>query len=380
MCARKFGVVEIPRSVPKIECAALPAVCFKKDQSLSISRKNDHLDIVLGGNATSSISAGFENFTFEHIALPEIDLDEIELGTEFLGRHISAPLLVSSMTGGPSRAEFINANLATACEELRIALAVGSQRVAIDSDGSAGLGRRLRDLAPSIPLIANFGAAQLNLGYGRDEAMRAVEMIGADALIIHLNPLQEAVQPEGDRNWRGLFQAIENLAKSLPIPLAVKEVGSGISAGVARRLVDAGVAIIDVAGAGGTSWAAVEAGRAQSPLQAKVAQAFVGWGQPTAQAIAEVRAACPDATVIGSGGVRDGVDIAKAIRLGADVVGQAAGTLAAATVSAEAVIDHFRAITMQLKVACFCTGSADLAALKRARLRRSDGSVVSDHG
>ncbi|KAA0972674.1 type 2 isopentenyl-diphosphate Delta-isomerase [Aureimonas fodinaquatilis] len=336
---------------------------------MSISRKNDHLDIVLGGHAASSVSSGFERFVFEHVALPEINMDEIELGTEFLGKRISAPLLVSSMTGGPERAELINANLATACEELGIAFAVGSQRVALETDENAGLGRRLRDLAPSIPLMANFGAAQLNLGYGREQAMRAVDMIGADALIIHLNPLQEAVQPEGDRNWRGLFQAIEHLAGNLSVPLAVKEVGSGISAPLARRLFNAGVSIIDVAGAGGTSWAAVEAGRAHSPVQAEVARAFTGWGQPTADAIHEVREACPDALVIGSGGVRDGVDVAKAIRLGADLAGQAAGTLGAATVSADAVMDHFNAIIAQLKVTCFCTGSKDLQTLKEARLR-----------
>lgn len=339
---------------------------------MSINRKNDHLDIVLRGDASSPVSTGFERFVFEHVALPEIDMDEIKLDTQFLEKGISAPLLVSSMTGGPDRAEAINANLAIACEELGIALAVGSQRVAIDTIGNAGLSRRLRQYAPNIPLIANFGAAQLNLGYGRDEAMRAVEMIGADALFIHLNPLQEAVQPEGDRNWRGLLAAIENLARAMPVPVAVKEVGSGISGRIARRLYDAGVSIIDVAGAGGTSWAAVEAGRAQSPLQAAIARAFAGWGQPTADAIAEVRKACPDATIIGSGGVQDGVDAAKAIRLGADLAGQAAGTLSAATISAEAVVDHFTAIISQLRVTCFCTGSIDLAALREARLAQAD--------
>lgn len=358
--------------------AALLAV--ERARSLSISRKNDHLDIVLAGRGTSSVSAGFDRFVFEHVALPEIDMDEIEVGTHFLGKHISAPLLVSSMTGGPERAELINANLATACEELKIAFAVGSQRVAIEANGDAGLSRHLRDLAPSIPLLANFGAAQLNLGFGQDQAARAVEMIGADALIIHLNPLQEAVQPEGDRNWRGLLLAIEQLASRLPVPLVVKEVGCGISGKLARRLVDAGVSVIDVAGAGGTSWAAVEAERASSALQAEVARAFIGWGQPTAQAIADVRASCPETFIIGSGGIRDGVDVAKAIRLGADLVGQAASTLDAATVSADAVTDHFRVIIMQLKVTCFCTGSKDLQALKLSRLRRLDvtGTYGSD--
>ena len=332
-------------------------------------RKNEHLDIVLGGRGKAGAKrTGFDDIAFEHAALPEIDLNHIRLDTEFLGRRIRAPLLVSSMTGGPARAEQINRNLAIACETLGIALAVGSQRVAIESADSGGLGRTLRQLAPSVPLLGNFGAAQLNLGFGAAEAMRAVEMIGADALIIHLNPLQEAVQPEGDRNWHGLLGKIEALARALPVPLVVKEVGSGISARLARRLVDAGVKVIDVAGVGGTSWASVEAERARTPAQAAVARAFADWGQSTATAIAAVRAACPDAVVIGSGGIRDGVDAAKAIRLGADLVGQAAGALAAATVSAEAVIEHFSVVIAQLRVACFCTGSVDLRALRTARL------------
>jgi isopentenyl-diphosphate delta-isomerase len=336
---------------------------------LTINRKNEHLNIVLGGRGASSASSGFDHIAFEHAALPELDMDAISVDTRFVGKWIKAPLLVSSMTGGPQRAAAINVNLAIACEELGIALAIGSQRVALDSGDDAGLGRELRRHAPTIPLLANFGAAQLNLGYGVDQARRAIDMIEADALIIHLNPLQEAVQPEGDRNWSGLFTAIEGLARAVDVPLVVKEVGSGISARLARRFVDAGITIIDIAGAGGTSWAAVEAERAQSARQAAIARAFIGWGQPTAEAILDVRTACPEATIIGSGGVRDGVDAAKAIRLGADIVGQAAGVLSAATESSEAVVDHFAAIVGQLRVACFCTASSDLAALREAPLR-----------
>lgn len=332
-------------------------------------RKNQHLDIVLGGRGRGAARTGLDEVAFEHVALPELHLDEIDLSATFLGRRIGAPLLVSSMTGGPARAQAINRNLARACAALRLPLAVGSQRVAIEEGGSAGLGRELRALAPEVPLLANFGAAQLNTGFGVEEARRAVEMIGADALIIHLNPLQEAVQPEGDRDWRGILNRIETLAHALPVPVVAKEVGSGISGAVARRLWGAGVRIIDVAGAGGTSWAAVEAERARSPRQTAVARAFADWGVPTAQAIAEVRAACPEAVVIGSGGIRDGLDAAKAIRLGADLVGQAGGLLEAATQSPEAVAEHFETVIAQLRVACFCTGSADLAALRRATLR-----------
>ncbi|SMQ65142.1 isopentenyl-diphosphate delta-isomerase [Devosia lucknowensis] len=331
-------------------------------------RKNEHLDIVLDGRGVSRTTTGFDDIVFEHYALPELDLDAIDLNTQFLGKRINAPLLVSSMTGGPARASAINAHLAEACQHLGIALAVGSQRVAIESGDVGGLGAELRRHAPDIPILANFGAAQLNLGFGVDEARRAIEMIGADALIIHLNPLQEAVQPEGDRNWRGLFAHIETLAARLDEPLVIKEVGAGISGRLARRLADAGVSVIDVAGAGGTSWAAVESERCKDPRQAAIGRAFADWGIPTATAIADVRAACPDTTIVGSGGIRNGLDAAKAIRLGADVVGQAAGVLQAATISAQAVIDHVSVTTAQLRIACFCTGSANLKALRTAAL------------
>lgn len=295
-------------------------------------------------------------------------LDQIDLRSQLFGRPLQAPLLISSMTGGAARSAAINAHLAEAAQQLGIAMAVGSQRVALETAGDQGLTGQLRQLAPDILLLANFGAAQLVRGYGVDEARRAVEMIEGDALIVHLNPLQEAVQAGGDRDWRGVLQAIEALAARLPVPVVIKEVGAGISAAVARRLVDAGVAAIDVAGAGGTSWAAVEAARAADASQQAVAEAFADWGIPTAQALLAVREACPDTSLIASGGIRDGVEAAKAIRLGADLVGQAAGVLQAAMHSSEAVVSHFEVLIEQLRIACFCTGSADLAGLRQARL------------
>ncbi|HYF23532.1 MAG TPA: type 2 isopentenyl-diphosphate Delta-isomerase [Caulobacteraceae bacterium] len=336
-------------------------------QSDTARRKDQHLDVVLAGLGAGSGTTGFEAVRFDHVALPELDCDAIDLSADFLRRRLRAPLLISSMTGGPSRAEAINARLAEAAQALGIALGVGSQRVAIESDGAGGLDRSLRRRAPDVPILANLGAAQLNLGYGPDEARRAVEMIEADALIVHLNPLQEAVQPEGDRNWAGITDRLAALVRDLPVPVIVKETGAGISGAVARRLADVGVAGIDVAGAGGTNWALVEGARA-SEADMKLAAAFAGWGVPTARAITDVRAACPEVLLIGSGGVRDGVDAAKAIRLGADVVGQAAGVLNAALVSADAVVAHFETVIRQLRVACFCTGSKDLAALRMARL------------
>lgn len=332
-------------------------------------RKNQHLDIVLSGKAQSNaVTTGFERIHFEHCALPELDLDAIDLSQPFVGKRLRAPLLVSSMTGGPARAEAINRNLAAACAELGIALGVGSQRIALEGDGADGFSSGLRKVAPDIVLLANFGAAQLNTGFGLDQARRAVEMIGADALIIHLNPLQEAVQPEGDRDWRGLLDKIGALAEGLEVPVVVKEVGGGISARVAGALLARGVQVIDVAGAGGTSWAAVEAERISDPLQAELARSFTNWGIPTGDAIAAVRAAHPEAVIVGSGGIRSGLDVAKAIRLGADVVGQAAGVLSASVDSVDAVVAHFELVIAQLRIACFCTGSKDLAALKQAPL------------
>jgi isopentenyl-diphosphate delta-isomerase len=336
-----------------------------------LERKKQHLDIVLSGRAHGvSRASGFDVIRFEHVALPELDLDRLDLTTEILGKSINMPFMVSSMTGGPELAVTINHNLAIACEELQIPLAVGSQRVAIEGDDLGGLGKELRQLAPRIPILANIGAAQLNTGFGLAEAQRAVDMLGADALIIHLNPLQEAVQPEGDRNWSGLSAKIGALCRSLSVPIAVKEVGYGISPTVARQLLSVGVAVIDVAGAGGTSWTAIEAERAATTAQAAIANAFADWGQPTAQLVQAVRTACPDAFIIASGGISNGVDAAKAIRLGANIVAQAAPVLKAALVSPEAVVEHFAVMTEQLRIACFCTGSANLAELRHARLEQ----------
>lgn len=336
-------------------------------------RKDQHLDIVLAAqHDRTAAGGGFEQLHFEHCALPELNLASVDLCASLFGKPLAAPLLISSMTGGAQRAAAINHHLAEAAEELGIALAVGSQRVALERGGDGtGLTRELRRLAPSVPLLGNIGAAQLLQGYGVEEARRALEMIEGDALIIHLNPLQEVVQHEGDRDWRGVLKAIERLALALEAPLVVKEVGSGLSPQVARQLLDAGVAVLDVAGAGGTNWAAVESARAANRHQRAVAEAFAHWGIPTAQAITAVRQACPDAVLIGSGGIRDGIDAAKAIRLGANLVGQAAAVLHCAMLSSEAVVEHFRVLIEQLRIVCFCTGSANLAELARAPLLRT---------
>ena len=336
-----------------------------------LRRKNEHLDIVLGGNvAATAKTTGFEAIEFEHCALPELDMDAIDLSAAFLGRRLTAPFLISSMTGGPAKAATINENLARAANALGIAFAVGSQRVAVETGEDGGLQKRLRELVGNRPLLSNFGAAQLQGGKGLEMARRVVDMIGADALIIHLNPLQEAVQHGGNRDWGGLLTELEALVRALEVPVIAKEVGCGVSAALARRLWNTGIRVIDVAGAGGTSWAAVEARRAPDKRGRQIAETFRDWGIPTARALLDARAVCPDATLIASGGIKTGLDAAKAIRLGADLVGQAAGVLSAALSGEEAVVAHFQDRIAELRIACFCTASATLDELRRAPLLR----------
>ncbi|WP_062229482.1 type 2 isopentenyl-diphosphate Delta-isomerase [Aureimonas frigidaquae] len=331
-------------------------------------RKTEHLDLVLSGVGDASVSSGLHSVRFEHVALPELDMDAIDLSTRFLGRRLAAPILISSMTGGPARAGRINARLAEAAQHLGLALGVGSQRIALEGRADSGLSATLRRLAPDVPLLANIGAVQLVAGFSIDEARRAVDMLEADALILHLNPLQEAIQPGGNRDFRGVLSAIEATARALPVPIVAKEVGAGLSGPVAARLAAAGVSVIDVAGSGGTSFAAIEASRRGDAAGRQAAAAFADWGIPTAQAVRDVRRACPDICLIGSGGVRNGLDVARVLRLGADLAGQAAAGLAAADRSTEDVVAHFASVIEQLRIACFCTGSADLAALRGARL------------
>lgn len=346
-----------------------------KDAHL-VQRKNDHLDIVLHPDrAMSTIRTGFDAWRFEHCALPELDLDGIDLSITLFSRPLKAPVLISSMTGGAARARDINRHLAQAAQTLGLAMGVGSQRVALEDGAQHGLDAQLRHIAPDVPLLANLGAAQIRGAQGLDYARRAVDMIDADALIVHLNPLQEALQGGGDRDWRGILNAIAQLVRDLPVPVVVKEVGAGISPDVACRLADVGVAMIDIAGAGGTSWAAVEAERAPTPEARNVAMAFADWGIPTADALRRVHLARPDIPLIASGGIANGIDAAKAIALGADLVGQAAAVLAHANASGDAAIAHFRTLIAQLRVACFCTGSANLQALRHAPLLPVNGGA-----
>lgn len=318
-------------------------------------RKSRHLDICLEEDVASRLDAGFGAVRLRHEALPECALEEVETATTFLGRTLAAPLIISSMTGGTERARAINRNLAAGAERFGVALGLGSQRAALENPALLAT-YGVRDVAPNIMLFANLGAVQLNYGIGIDDARRAVAGIGANGLYLHFNPLQEALQPNGDTNFRGLLPKIAQLCKVLEVPVIAKSVGSGISPATAARLIDAGVAAIDAAGAGGTSWARVEGRRADDPRREALAETFAGWGYPTVEATRALRAAFPNVPLVASGGVRSGVDVAKALALGADLAGIGLPLLEPATRSAEAVVETLDAIVSGFRIALFASG------------------------
>ncbi|NLX11612.1 MAG: type 2 isopentenyl-diphosphate Delta-isomerase [Chloroflexi bacterium] len=342
------------------------------DGSITERRKDEHIRINLEEQVQfPRLTTGLEHYRFMHQAVPELDLAEIDSGTVIFGKRLNSPILISSMTGGTERAQNINRVLAEAAQEARIAMGLGSQRAAIEDAGLAAT-YDVRAVAPDIPLFANLGAVQLNYGYGIDQCRRAVEMIEADALILHFNVLQEAVQPEGDGNFRGLLGKVEAICRQLEVPVIAKEVGWGFSPDAVRRLADAGVAAIDVAGAGGTSWSEVEYYRAPNAQHANVARAFADWGIPTADAIRYAREAAPDLPVIASGGLRDGIDIAKCVALGATLGGIAGPFLKAADSGLDAARKLIWELSTQIRIAMFASGAADIAALQNMPLLRDD--------
>ena len=332
-------------------------------------RKSDHIRINLEQDvASDGVSTGFERYRLVHRALPGCNLEDVDTGTRLLGKRLAAPLLISSMTGGTPEASAINQRLAEAAQAAGVGMGLGSQRAAIEDPALADT-FRVRHVAPDVLLLANLGAVQLNYGYGPDECRRAVEMVGADALILHLNPLHEALQPEGDTRFAGLLSKIEAVCRALETPVVVKEVGWGISEEVARQLADAGVAAIDVAGAGGTSWSQVEMHRARTERQRQVAAAFADWGIPTADSLLMARRGAPALPIIASGGIRDGIQIAKAIALGAAACGVAGPFLHAANRSTAAVMGLTAVLVTQLRVAMFAAGAADVQALQHTLIR-----------
>jgi isopentenyl-diphosphate Delta-isomerase len=332
-------------------------------------RKADHIRINVEEDVSfKKVTSGLENYFFMHQALPEINLAAVDTSTELFGKRLKTPLLISSMTGGTAEAHKINLTLAAAAQEAGMAMGLGSMRAAIE-DPSLEYTYQVRDEAPDIPLFANLGAVQFNYGYGLSQCQRAVDMCQADALILHFNALQEAVQPEGDGDFSGLLKKVEAVCRSLPVPVIAKEVGWGFAAETARQLADAGVAAIDVAGSGGTSWSQVEMHRAPTARLARVAGAFIDWGIPTAVSIQYCHRAAPHLPIFASGGIRNGIDVAKCIALGAAVVGFAGDFLrAAVSDGVSGVVETAGAITDELRVSMFCSGAADLEALANTEL------------
>ena len=330
-------------------------------------RKADHIKINLEQDVRSALTSGLEKYRFIHEALPELDLNRIDTSLSLFGKRLTSPTLVSSMTGGTSEAETINLRLAEAAQECKVAMGVGSQRAAIEDPEKAKT-FQVRRAAPDILLFANLGAVQLNYGYGIDQCRKAVEMIQADALILHLNPLQEAVQDAGDTNFAGLAKKIEEICKKIEVPVIAKEVGWGISERTAKLLADCGVSAIDIAGAGGTSWSQVEMHRAPDEFTRQLAATFVGWGISTAESILNVKRAVPGTLIFASGGIKDGLDIAKCIALGATLGGIAGKFLKAAAISTENVVEMMKLTKRQIEVTMFAAGIGTLEGLKVEKL------------
>lgn len=339
-------------------------------QAATAKRKGEHIRICLQEQVNSvGIETGLEHYRFKHNALPEVSFREVRLDTEWFGKKLGAPLLVSSMTGGTDEAGAINRRLAVVAEARGWAIGLGSMRAAIENEQLAA-SFSIRKDAPTVPVIANIGAVQLNYGFGVDSCRKAVEIAEADALVLHLNSMQEVFQPEGDTDFRNLLQAIEQVCKSLQVPVGVKEVGWGIDADTAEALAQAGVAFIDAAGAGGTSWSQVEKFRSKDELRRQAAEAFADWGIPTAESVKEIRARLPQASIIASGGLRTGVDAAKAIALGADLAGFGRVLLPQAAngtnqVSQEQLLQQFERIEFELRTAMFGIGAGSISELRQ---------------
>ncbi|MDT5162226.1 MAG: isopentenyl-diphosphate Delta-isomerase [Mycobacterium sp.] len=325
------------------------------------TRKRRHIDVCLSEAVDyQTVTTGLERYRLPYNALTQTNLGNVDLASDFLGARLRAPVLIGSMTGGAELSGTINRNLAVAAQQLGIGMMLGSQRIMLDND-SASTSFSVRDVAPDILLIGNIGLAQL------DELMvpdlvKALDHVGANALAVHTNPLQESMQHEGDTDFSGSVARLRDIARSIDYPVILKEVGHGIGAAAAAELVDCPIAAVDVAGAGGTSWARVEQyvryGEIRYPALAE-------WGIPTAEAVLEVRHTLPDVSIVASGGIRTGMDAAKALAMGADAVAVARPLLAPAIESPAAVVDWLQRFIDELLVCLHGCGAANLAALRR---------------
>ncbi|MEW6605558.1 MAG: type 2 isopentenyl-diphosphate Delta-isomerase [Thermoproteota archaeon] len=333
-------------------------------------RKKDGIDIPLQKNVQARTTSTYlEHVRLVHNALPELDYDDIDTSTEFLGRKFSAPIIIDSMTGGTDEATVINGRLGELAERYGFGMGLGSQRAGLKSEELAATYSVARKNAPNAFLIANIGGAQLAKGLTIDEARKIVQMIRANALVVHLNPLQELVQPEGEPRYKGVLGKISDLAKTIDVPVIVKEVGAGISREVAIKLEMAGVAAINVAGAGGTSWAGVEKLRAEAmkddPKQ-HLGEMFWDWGIPTAASLIEARRAVK-LPLVASGGLRSGLEVAKCIALGANMTAMAYPFLRAAAQSHESLFAFADTVLTELKSTMFLVGARNISALARSR-------------
>ncbi len=334
------------------------------DDTTHRNRKLEHLRINLQEDVQfRQTTNGLEHYRFIHQALPNLALNQVNLSTQFFNRSLRAPLLISSMTGGAGEAERINLTLAAAAQATGIAMGLGSQRAAIE-EPSLAYTYQVRRVAPDILLFANLGAVQLNDACGIEQFQRAVDMIQADALILRLNAIQEAVQAGGNINWQELLGKIEQVCRALDVPVIAKEVGFGISEDAARQLANAGVAAIDTAGAGGTSWTAVEAMRAPTGFLRRLAETFWDWGIPTAESIEYVKHGAPGLPIIASGGIHNGIQVAKCLALGASLVGLASPMLRLADQGVETTIEGIKLLEEELRTAMFGVGAGNLPALQ----------------
>jgi isopentenyl-diphosphate Delta-isomerase len=333
-----------------------------RSESASQARKVKHIDVCLTEAVDyQTVTTGFERVALPYNALTQTNLGAIDLHAEFLGVRLEAPVLIGAMTGGAELSGVINRNLAAAADKLGIGMMLGSQRIMLGDD-VASASFTVRDVAPDALLIGNIGLAQLSDDLVTDLIIDALDRVGANALAVHTNPLQEAMQHEGDTDFTGSIERLRDVARSLSYPVMLKEVGHGIGATAAAELVDCPIAAIDVAGAGGTSWARVEQyvryGEIRHPELAE-------WGIPTAQALQEVRQTLPGVSLVASGGIRTGMDAAKALAMGADVVAVARPLLAPAIESTAAVVDWLANFIAELQICLHGCGAADLAALRR---------------
>ncbi|HEX9308265.1 MAG TPA: type 2 isopentenyl-diphosphate Delta-isomerase [Anaeromyxobacter sp.] len=338
-----------------------------------MDRKDSHLDLALHGDVEfpQGDANGFGAFRFDHDALPEVDAEALDTRTTLLGKPLAAPLVVAAMTGGTARGAEMNRRLALAAARCGVALALGSQRKMLD-DPAVGATFAARAWAPDLPLLlANLGAVQLNYGVEAGEVRRLVAQVGADALELHLNPLQEAIQPGGDTRFSGLLARIRAIAPEVGVPVLLKEVGSGISETTALKIRELPVAGVETAGVGGTSWSRIESLRTADGVKRAVGERFTRWGIPTAESVAICRRVLGGRVVIASGGIRHGIEVAKAIALGADAAAIALPILRAAASSVDDAVETISRVIAELRTVMFLTGARTVADLRTRRLVRA---------